>query len=973
MKPPPAESCLTRSVVAALASEAPLGARLEAVSPEAPEASPLERTERELLRGVLASLLGQRDEVKGALQRAREACPPPARAQVELCSALVMLEADASARVAGALERAEAAPGFEQEAVNRVLSQVLRAQLLLGEGAVEAALEAARAGAQLLPAEEAAGSLGAYAGVVAACVALRAHRLHEAEAFLTRLRALPGCTGLFAARAQVQWARLALCRTPPAPELARPALQEAHGRLEALGATRELGLASMEMAQVAALDGVDPPVTWLARAQPLLSSAGTHRDLHQLREGFRRFGRRNVDKLVEARLTQAMEILRERRARLRDLLGAQRDALDSSTVDPRLARDRAEALDARVDSALEAVGGTEEELIGALERTVLERERMGQLVALSQQLAGMEQREELVQAIPQLALTLVQADSAELLRAEPQGPLQPLARAGAPLKVSSDWLAQEAATALAEGTPRVLSTRGHAYRAASGAEPPSGSIAVVPLQREGAPLVLTVERRGLSKSDAEQLAVYGSLAAASLARARSTEALREAAARDAATLAAIRDGVLTLDPQGLVRTLNEAALRLLGKHRDELVGRRLAQLPGLSALAEVLAAGRPLGGDIIPLPRGEVLVRTQPYPGGTVITLQELATVERLAQRLVGATARFTFEDLVGEDPGFRTCLEQARRVASLDVPILITGESGTGKELFAQALHNASARVSAPFVAINVAAIPRELLESELFGYERGAFTGARAGGKPGKFELADRGTLLLDEMGELPQELQAKLLRVLQERVVQRLGGTRDIPIRARIVATTHRDLEQAVREGAFRLDLFHRLRVVHLRLPSLAERRGDVPLLVRHYLSRYAERTGRPLLEVAPEVIADLEAYDWPGNVRELANLVEGEAIMLPPDHSRLERTPAVVARALLARRHEAALMPPSPALLPSTSVLPFEEVERRVFQHALLQYQGNVTRASQALGVAKGTLYNKMKRYGLVPGGRGQRLD
>jgi transcriptional regulator with PAS, ATPase and Fis domain len=272
--------------------------------------------------------------------------------------------------------------------------------------------------------------------------------------------------------------------------------------------------------------------------------------------------------------------------------------------------------------------------------------------------------------------------------------------------------------------------------------------------------------------------------------------------------------------------------------------------------------------------------------------------------------------------------------------------------------------------VAINVAAIPRELLESELFGYERGAFTGARAGGKPGKFELAERGTLLLDEMGELPQELQAKLLRVLQERVVQRLGGTRDIPIRARVISTTHRDLELAVREGTFRLDLFHRLRVVHLHLPALAERRGDVPLLVRHCLSRWAERSGRPLLEVAPEVMADLEAYAWPGNVRELANLVEGEASLLAPDQTRLERTPAMVARALQARRHEAALTPPAPAFLPTATVLPFEEVERRVFQHALQQYQGNVTRASQALGVAKGTLYNRMKRYGLAPGGRGQ---
>jgi transcriptional regulator with PAS, ATPase and Fis domain len=377
----------------------------------------------------------------------------------------------------------------------------------------------------------------------------------------------------------------------------------------------------------------------------------------------------------------------------------------------------------------------------------------------------------------------------------------------------------------------------------------------------------------------------------------------------------------------------------------------------------VLGSGKPLMGEIVVLPHGELLVRSQPYEAGAVVTLQELASAQRLAQKVVSAQARFTFEDLIGEDPAFLACLEDARLAARSDVPLLITGESGTGKELLAQAIHRASPNALLPFMGINVAAFPRELLESELFGYERGAFTGARAGGNPGKFELADRGTLLLDEIGDLPLEMQVKLLRVLQERVFHRLGGARGIPLLARVVATTHRDLEHAVAEGTFRLDLFHRLRVVHLRLPALRERRGDIPRLVDHHLRRYASRVHRRPIQVAPQVMAALEAYDWPGNVRELANLLEGAVSLLPDDQDIIHRIPAAIERALLQRgdMKEGAAAPE--ALLPDGRLLSIEEVERRAFAHALRHCGGNVAAAAKALGVAKGTFYSKMRRYGL----------
>jgi transcriptional regulator with PAS, ATPase and Fis domain len=346
------------------------------------------------------------------------------------------------------------------------------------------------------------------------------------------------------------------------------------------------------------------------------------------------------------------------------------------------------------------------------------------------------------------------------------------------------------------------------------------------------------------------------------------------------------------------------------------------------------------------------------------------ASSSRFVETPLRATAsfqtRFTFEDLLGEDPAFRACLEDARLAARSDAPILITGESGTGKEMLAQAIHRASPRSALPFVGINVAAFPRELLESELFGYERGAFTGAQARGHAGRFEQVEGGMLLLDEIGDMPLETQVKLLRVLQERVFQRLGGSRVIPLQARVVASTHHDLEHAVEEGRFRLDLFHRLRVVHLRLPPLRERRGDIPLLVEHYLRRCASCHRRGPLQVASHVMAALEAYDWPGNVRELANLLEGAVSLLPDDQDIITRMPPPIERALQRQGAQRSPAPHPEIILPDNRVVSIREVERQAFAHALRHFGGNVAKAAKALGVAKGTFYSKMRRYGLVAG-------
>src|ERR1700757_3205986 len=234
------------------------------------------------------------------------------------------------------------------------------------------------------------------------------------------------------------------------------------------------------------------------------------------------------------------------------------------------------------------------------------------------------------------------------------------------------------------------------------------------------------------------------------------------------------------------------------------------------------------------------------------------------------------FEQIIGNSPALESVLEQVEQVAPTDSTVLIQGETGTGKELIARAIHNLSARCGRPFIKLNCAAIPLDLLESELFGHEKGAFTGAIAQ-KPGRFELADKGTLFLDEVGDIPLPLQPKLLRILQEQEFERLGSSRTHQVDVRLVAATHRDLAEMVRNGEFRSDLYFRLNVFPVQLPPLRERRDDIPALVSHFVEFLGRRVGRPIDEIHPETMLALRSYDWPGNIRELQNLIERAVIL------------------------------------------------------------------------------------------------
>ena len=319
---------------------------------------------------------------------------------------------------------------------------------------------------------------------------------------------------------------------------------------------------------------------------------------------------------------------------------------------------------------------------------------------------------------------------------------------------------------------------------------------------------------------------------------------------------------------------------------------------------------------------------------------------------------QFGFGKLIGTGPAMRRVFEMLQKVAETDLTVLVRGESGTGKELVAQALHQRSQRGKRPFVAVNCAAISRELVESELFGHEKGAFTGADAR-RQGRFEVADGGTIFLDEIGDMPAETQAKVLRVLQERSFERVGGTRPIEVDVRVVAATHRNLEQDVAAGRFREDLYYRLKVVELELPPLRERREDVPALAARFLDEVTERLGREKKRIAEDALGTLVRHEWPGNVRELQNVIEQAAVLASGDEITADDL----------RLGPAQAAAPGPGT--DVAGLPFAEAKRRTVEGferayllaALREHEGNVSRTAAAIGMVRQSLQQKIRELDL----------
>lgn len=337
---------------------------------------------------------------------------------------------------------------------------------------------------------------------------------------------------------------------------------------------------------------------------------------------------------------------------------------------------------------------------------------------------------------------------------------------------------------------------------------------------------------------------------------------------------------------------------------------------------------------------------------GATITLKSLKTVHHLVTSMSGMHAIFTFNDIIGQSKAIKEAIYQAEMASATGMNILLMGESGTGKELFAQAIHNAS-RPNGPFVAINCAAIPHSLIESELFGYEAGAFSGAQKEGRPGKFELAMDGTLLLDEIGEMPLKLQPVLLRVLEDKRVMRLGGSKYIPIQTRIIAATNRDLELNSSQGTFRSDLYYRLANMTVKIPPLRERLEDIPLLMEYLVEKMCLRYNKDILRIEPKLYNMFMEYSWPGNVREMENVLE----YMVATTKRDALTPDDLPHSFQLKKKTVLI---SESRANEEEDLSLDEIERRAILQALAEAE-NIKKAAQILGIGRNTLYRKIKAY------------
>jgi len=439
---------------------------------------------------------------------------------------------------------------------------------------------------------------------------------------------------------------------------------------------------------------------------------------------------------------------------------------------------------------------------------------------------------------------------------------------------------------------------------------------------------------------------------------------REPYGRERAILDSINEGVFTIDLQWRITAFNRAAERITQVSRREAMGRQCCDVFRASicenacVLRRTLLSGRPVvnamahivnqDGKRIPIRISTALLKddTGQVIGG-VETFQDLSPIEQLQKEL---RAQYTFEDIVGRGAAMMKLFDILPQIAESASTVLIEGSSGTGKELFARAIHSLSPRKKKPFIAVNCAALPDTLLESELFGHKAGAFTDARRD-KPGRFALANGGTIFLDEIGDISPAMQMRLLRVLQDRMIEPLGSVEPVKVDVRVVAATNRDLAQLVHEGHFREDLYYRIRVISLKLPDLCQRREDIPLLVDHLVAKFNRLQGKDIAGVSDEVMARLMEYEYPGNVRELENIIEQAFVLCRGGLIDLHHLPAELRPAISAGYGESGPMS-------------LQAMEKVLITEALRRHKGNRKRAAFQLGIDPSTLYRKLKALGIA---------
>jgi PAS domain S-box-containing protein len=430
-------------------------------------------------------------------------------------------------------------------------------------------------------------------------------------------------------------------------------------------------------------------------------------------------------------------------------------------------------------------------------------------------------------------------------------------------------------------------------------------------------------------------------------------------------LNSIADGVFTIDLQQQVTSFNKAAEQITGISRKQAIGQKCFDVfhanicQGSCAMEKTLRTGKPIidvkitilnsQGRVIPVSVSTAVLKNK---NGTVIggveTFRDLSTIEEMRKEIA---KQYSFQDIVSKHHEIQKIFNILPDIAKSNSTVLIEGPSGSGKELFARAIHNQSNRARGPYVVVNCGALPDTLLESELFGYVKGAFTDAKQD-KPGRFARAEGGTLFLDEIADLPLSLQVKLLRVLQNGEYEPLGATKPVKANVRIIAATNQNLNQLLSEGKFREDLYYRLNVIKITLPPLTRRREDIPLLVNHFIQKFNAKMGKEIAAVAPEVMEFFMNYDFPGNIRELENIIEHAFVLCHDSTIAMHHLPQELkARTATPKDADAAQYPR------------LKEAEAQVIIETLQKCQGNRAMAARELGIDRTTLWRKMKKLGV----------
>ncbi len=446
-----------------------------------------------------------------------------------------------------------------------------------------------------------------------------------------------------------------------------------------------------------------------------------------------------------------------------------------------------------------------------------------------------------------------------------------------------------------------------------------------------------------------------------------------------AIINATQDAISVVDQNGLGVMINPAYIKITGLSEKDVIGKPATVdiAEGESIHMQVLKTRKPIKGALMKVgpARKEVLVNAAPIIvdgelRGSVGVIHDISEITKLSNELKNAKniirsleAKYTFEDIIGSDPLLLSAIDKAKKAAEIPITVLLRGESGTGKEIFAHAIHNESERKFRKFIKVNCSAIPETLLESELFGYEEGAFTGAKKGGKKGFFEEAAGGTIFLDEIGEIPHSTQTKLLRVLQEKEIVRVGGTKSISIDVRIIAATNADLEGAIESGRFRADLYYRLNVLPITIPPLRLRKGDIYDLSIFFIKKFNQQYGRNVRDIAQQAVSKLKEYNWPGNVRELDNFIGRAIINMKASDTVIQENhlPKLEGFSDAGDNPDARMEGRGSISMTLDSVV--EKAEKEHIAKVMKECGNNKTKAAKNLNISLRSLYYKLERYGL----------